>query len=99
MRPPHILIKVETKSCALVTGYGARDLIMKVTKRSPVWATVSRGWVIQPSIIRDLVAVIERKGWDCTIVGETVADPGIVSTLGRHLPEPEPEPEPESALW
>lgn len=64
-------IRFLTPSCALVNGPGTRELITEMTGRPPVWATVSRGWVVQPHRARDLVAILEhRGGWDITLTNE-----------------------------
>lgn len=96
-RPPHIEITMESPSCALVTGYGAREAIMAVTKRPPVWATISRAWVIQPGIVRDLVAIIELRGWDVTVVGETGTKTAVA--LATATTSPGEEPDPGHGLW
>lgn len=95
-RRPHIDIKIESPSCAMVSGYGARELIQAITKRSPVWATVSRAWVMQTHHLRDLVAACEVRGWDVTITGETgVADVGVVEIAPAHRSSSSPA----SGLW
>jgi hypothetical protein len=43
-------------------------MLTELTGRPPVWATVSRGWVVQPHRARDLVAILEhRGGYDVTV--------------------------------
>jgi hypothetical protein len=73
-----IEVEYETPSCALVRGHGSRDLVMKVTKRSPVWATLSRGWVVQPHTAGDVIAVAESRGYDVVVIqaGADRPDPG-----------------------
>ena len=63
-----------TPSCALVNGYGTREMLTELTGRPPVWAATSRGWVIQPHRARDLIAILEhRGGFDITITTEAAA--------------------------
>jgi hypothetical protein len=45
-----------------------REALKALTGRTPVWATLDRGWVTQPHNARDLVAVLEhRGGFDVTV--------------------------------
>ncbi|GAA5153874.1 hypothetical protein GCM10023340_36530 [Nocardioides marinquilinus] len=90
----HLRIKIESASCALATGYGARDLIEEVCKKAPVRAVLSKGWVVHPRRIPDLVAVAEQRNWDITVTGETpaVTWPAVGQEGRPHqdggLPEP-----------
>lgn len=65
----HVEIRFVSPSCALVSGPGTREMLTELLGgRPPVWATKSRGWVVQPHRARDLVAILEhRGGWDVTI--------------------------------
>ena len=64
----HVEIRFVTPSCALVTGPGMREALTDLMGSPPVWATISKGWVVQPSRARDLVAVLEyRGGFDITV--------------------------------
>ena len=66
-----VYIRFIGRSCALVNGGGTRDLLTELMGRPPVWATVSRGWVVQPHRARDLVAILEhRGGYDITVTTE-----------------------------
>jgi hypothetical protein len=70
-----LTISFETPSCALVRGYGSRELLTELRGgRPPVWATRSRAWVTQPATARDLIAVAETRGYDIVITGETEAE-------------------------
>jgi hypothetical protein len=70
----HIEIRFVSPSCALVTGYGTREMLTELTGRPPVWGTVSRGWVVQPHRARDLIAILEhRGGYDVTVTNEAEA--------------------------
>lgn len=87
-----IEVDYETPSCALVRGYGSRDLVMKVTKRTPVWATLSRGWVVQPNTADDVIAIAEERGYLVTVVDQrprparvAPATPGDPADPGRGL--------------
>ena len=67
----HVEIRFVTPSCALVNGHGTREMLTELTGRAPVWATISRGWVVQPHLARDLVAILEhRGGYDITVTTE-----------------------------
>lgn len=59
----------ETRSCAVVSGYGSRELITELRGRPPVWSTLSRGWVVQPQTARDLIAICEARGYDVVLEG------------------------------
>lgn len=64
----HVEIRFVTPSLALVNGYGTREMLTELMGRVPVWATKSRGWVVQPARARDLVAALEhRGGFDITV--------------------------------
>jgi hypothetical protein len=64
----HVDIRFINESLALVSGYGTREMLTELMGRPPVWATVSRGWVVQPHRARDLVAILEhRGGYDVTV--------------------------------
>jgi hypothetical protein len=64
----HVHIRFVTPSLALVSGYGTREMLTELTGRPPVYATRSRGWVVQPHRARDLVAILEhRGGFDITV--------------------------------
>jgi hypothetical protein len=68
-----LTISFETPSCALVRGYGSRELLTELRGKPPVWATRSRAWVTQPSTAKDLIAVAEMRGYDIVIEGEQEA--------------------------
>ena len=64
----HVYFRFLNASCALVNGHGTREMLTEMMGRPPVWATVSRGWVVQPRRARDLVANLEhRGGYDVTV--------------------------------
>ena len=70
----HVEIRFETPTCALVSGYGTREMLTELIGRPPVWATISRGWVVQPHRARDLVAILEhRGGYSITVTGMDAA--------------------------
>lgn len=70
----HVEIRFVTPSCALVNGYGTREMLTELIGRPPVWAATSRGWVVQPHRARDLVAILEhRGGFDITVTSEAAA--------------------------
>lgn len=57
-------------SCAYVRGYGTRDLITELRGRPPVWATLSRAWVCQPTTARDVIAIAESRGYEVLLFGD-----------------------------
>ena len=66
-----LTITFETPSCALVRGYGSRELLTELRKgRPPVWATRDRAWVTQPATARDLIAVAELRGYEIVVTSE-----------------------------
>ena len=77
-RPRRLEVEFTSPSCALVRGYGSRELIVDMVGRAPVWATLSRGWVVQPSKVRDLIAAAESRGYEVTTIGsgQDHHDPG-----------------------
>jgi hypothetical protein len=60
-------IRFVSPSLALVNGHGTREMLIELTNRPPVWATRSRGWVVQPHRARDLIAILEHRGYDVTV--------------------------------
>ena len=56
-----IAVSIETPTCALVRGYQARALITQLRGRPPVWATVSRAWVMQTADVADLLALCQTR--------------------------------------
>jgi hypothetical protein len=70
----HVEIRFVSPSCALVSGYGTREMLTELTGRLPVYATRSRGWAVQPHRARDLVAILEhRGGYEITVTTEAEA--------------------------
>lgn len=59
---------------AFVTGHGARDLVMKLTQRTPVYTT--SGIAIRRKQVADLIALAESRGYTVFVVdeGEVGAD-------------------------
>lgn len=65
------------RSCALVNGYGSRELLTEQMRgRPPVWSPLSRAWTCQPSTARDLIAAAESRGYDVRISEGEGVDPG-----------------------
>jgi hypothetical protein len=60
-------VEYASPSCVLMRGPGARELITEVRGRAPVWATLSRAWVCQPSTAVDVVALAEMRGYGVTV--------------------------------
>lgn len=93
----HVEIRFVSPSCALVSGYGTREMLTELTGRAPVWATRDRAWVTQPHRARDLVAILEFRGG---------VDIAVSHAATASAPEPEPErassteaPDPGERLW
>lgn len=59
---------------SLVRGYGARELIIDLTGRPPMWSSIRRGWSLQESTARDVVAAAESRGYDVVITGPRAVD-------------------------
>lgn len=54
---------------SLVRGHGARELVELVTGRPPVWSSVRRGWSIQETTARDVIAAAEIRNYDILVIG------------------------------
>lgn len=54
---------------SLVRGPGARELVVTVTGRAPVWSSIRRGWSVQQSTARDVIAAAEIRNYDILIAG------------------------------
>jgi hypothetical protein len=83
----HVEIRFVSPSCALVSGFGTREVLTELMGgRPPVWATVSRGWVVQPHRARDLIAILDhRGGYDITVTnGEGERANALASSTGHH---------------
>ena len=77
---------------SLVRGHGSRELIIDVTGRAPMWSSVSRGWSLQETTARDVVAAAESRGYDVVITGPRVgrdANPAHTRVVPRT----------EAGLW
>lgn len=77
---------------SLVRGYGSRELIIDVTGRAPMWSSIHRGWSLQETTARDVVAAAESRGYDVVITGPRAAR----EMNPAHTPA---APEPEAGLW
>lgn len=76
---------------SLVRGYGSRDLVMSVTGRAPAWSRIRRGWSVQESTARDVVAAAEVQNYDVVITGRRAVD---------HNPADRPLTSPDhGGLW
>lgn len=67
-----IAVNIVNASMATVAGYQSRQLVTEIRRREPCWSTVSRGWVMQPSSVPDLIALCESRGF---VVIVTEGDP------------------------
>lgn len=70
-----IEVKALSRSSIVVSGFGSRDIAMKVTTRSPVWSHAERGWVLMTSRLADLVAVAEARGYTVLLDAELSSTP------------------------
>ena len=75
---------------SLVRGPGSRDLIVEVTGRAPVWSSIRRGWSLQESTVRDVVAAAELAGFDVVITGRRAA--AHAPPAGSPRPDPASTP-------
>lgn len=67
MRRPVIKVDLDGYG-SLVSGYGARDLVVEVAGRA-VWTSIRRGWSVQERTARDVIAIAETRGYDVLIAG------------------------------
>lgn len=102
---PRARIRFVNESLALVNGYGTREAIRDLARSAPVWATISKGWVVTPHRARQLVAWLEHRGYDVDTEGASGADRDVHLGVGgddhlgvggdrRSASEPT-----EAALW
>lgn len=63
-------------NAAAVSGYGSRQMLTELRGRPPVWSALSRGWMVQPRLARDLIAVAESRGYEVVVSEGEPADPG-----------------------
>lgn len=80
--------------CALVRGHGSRALITELRGHPPVWATLSRAWVVLPKTARDLIAVAESRGYGI----EVTEDEAQLDHVPDSPDAPEPPPR-KDTLW
>ncbi len=66
-RGRHVRIVLVNQNLAVASGWGSRDLLTELRGRAPAWSNRPRGWAIQPTTARDLVALAELRGYDVTI--------------------------------
>lgn len=69
-----ITIITTTGVGAFVHGHGSRDLVMKLTRRTPLRA--NSGWALQRKQVPDLIALAESRGYTVFVLdeGEVGAD-------------------------
>lgn len=67
-RRPTVTVVIDGFS-SLVSGYGTREMIEKIKGSPPVWSHVRKGWVVQESTARDVVALAEATFCDIVITG------------------------------
>lgn len=80
-----LTITFETPSCALVSGYGSRELLTELRNgRPPVWATRARAWVTQPATAKDIIAMAEMRGYDVVVTASCSPDDGEQLGGGRR---------------
>jgi hypothetical protein len=76
---------------SLVRGFGSREIVISVTGRAPVWSSIRRGWSLQETTARDVVAAAEARGYDVVITGPRAA--------ADHNPANTPAAQTEAGLW
>ena len=57
-------------SCAMVRGYGSRELLVELRGSAPVWSSLSRAWTCQPKTARSLIALAESRGRHVVVIDE-----------------------------
>lgn len=97
----HARIRFVNASTALVNGHGTREAIRDLARSAPVWATLSRGWVVQPHRARQLIALLEHRGYDITIETDDEADDGRWEepATDTAVSAPAESPDPGAGLW
>ncbi|MCW2736101.1 hypothetical protein [Nocardioides sp.] len=73
---------------SLVRGYGSRDIVISVTGRAPLWSSVRRGWSLQESSARDVVAAAEALNYDVVITGRRAVERNPANTPRAAAPDP-----------
>ena len=67
---------------SLVRGPGARELVITVTGRPPVWSSIRRGFSVQEKTARDVVAAAELRFYDIVITGRRAVSASTTSGQG-----------------
>ena len=54
---------------SVVRGPGARELVILVTGRAPVWVSRAHGFSVQAATAKDVVAAAEVRNYDVVVTG------------------------------
>lgn len=93
-------VKVESKHCAFISGYGTRDLLMELRPRAPLWSVRERAWVTTERTAMDLVALAERRGWDIWLTATPMsATPTSATRSNSDLVDHDDDLDPGRGLW
>lgn len=90
---PTITVVIDGFS-SLVSGYGTREMVEKIKGSPPVWSHARKGWVVQESTARDVLAMAEVKHCDVVVTG--ARGRRMVSQAPTVQPE---QPDPGRGLW
>jgi hypothetical protein len=78
---------------SIVRGPGARELVVEVSGRAPVWLALHRGYSVQETTARDVVAAAEARNYDIVIAGRQALP------VPTPTPAPAVEVDPGGGLW
>lgn len=82
-----ITVQLESRVAAVVSGYGSRELVERITGRAPVWRAARNGWACQERTARSVCALAEAEGYDVLVLGPR----GFVNrALDNETPVPAP---------
>ena len=74
------MLEVELdRYASLVRGPGARELVVEVAGRPPMWVSLARGYSVSEKTARDVICAAEMRGYDIVMTGAP-----------RARPEPDP---------
>jgi hypothetical protein len=96
-----IVVDIENRWCAHVSGYGARDLLTELKGRPPIWSSLSRAWVCTEETALDLVAFAERRGYEVCLTAAHDARRVVDTTPQTSASESSAreQPDREQGLW
>jgi hypothetical protein len=56
-----------TNDTAVITGSGARELLLEAGSRRPFWSHQRGAWMTSAKVARDLLALMELRHIDCDV--------------------------------